>query len=140
MLVVQCANEIQIDIMTPKEKATPEKPVMEKKVAVKRITKPQPTIGKTAKEDKKTFQQRILSSPILTEEEQKLLQIHKTLKLQFELVPGTCWWSNVRNNVSAKQWDYIRNSVYLKANYLAERKAQSILWTVTKYGFMTTLP
>jgi hypothetical protein len=48
--------------------------------------------------------------------EPTLLAQHSGLKLQIELVPGSCWYSNVRNNVKAKQWDLIRKRVYQEAN------------------------
>jgi hypothetical protein len=45
-----------------------------------------------------------------------LLAKHKTFKLQIELVPQSCWYSNVREIVSSKQWDAIRKKVYFDAN------------------------
>ena len=42
------------------------------------------------------------------------------LKLTIELVPQTCWLSNVRSAVSSKRWDTIRNQVYSKAYHLCE--------------------
>ncbi len=33
-------------------------------------------------------------------------------KLSIELVPKTSWYSNVRSNVSQKEWDIIRKKVY----------------------------
>ena len=59
-------------------------------------------------------------STVLTEEELRLLHLHQTLKLQIELVPASCWWSNVRGNVTDKQWNNIREPVYIKANYQCE--------------------
>jgi len=41
-------------------------------------------------------------------------------KLTIELVPSTCWYSNVRDNVTKSEWDKIRKSTYKKANYLCE--------------------
>lgn len=41
-------------------------------------------------------------------------------KLTIELVPSTCWFSNVRSEVSAADWDRIRKRVYAEANYLCE--------------------
>lgn len=41
-------------------------------------------------------------------------------KLVPELVPSSCWYSNVRTNVSRSQWDIIRKKVYSNANYNCE--------------------
>jgi hypothetical protein len=40
---------------------------------------------------------------------------NKPLILSIELVPSTCWFSNVRSHVSKKQWDTIRNRVAVEA-------------------------
>lgn len=37
------------------------------------------------------------------------------LKLTIELVPQTCWFSNVRSHVTKTQWDHIRKQVYTAA-------------------------
>ena len=42
------------------------------------------------------------------------------LKLTIELVPKTCWYSNVRSNVSKSEWDIIRKKCYEKANNVCE--------------------
>ena len=42
------------------------------------------------------------------------------IKLTIELVPKTCWFSNVRDHVSVAQWDTIRKQVYVKANYFCQ--------------------
>lgn len=42
------------------------------------------------------------------------------LKLTIELVPSTCWLSNVRAVVSKKRWDVLRNQVYSKAYNLCQ--------------------
>lgn len=68
----------------------------------------------------RSVDQPIGPTNILTIEEQKILEHHSTLKLQIELVPSTCFWSNVRSNVKAGQWDKIRKVVYQKANFLCE--------------------
>ena len=34
------------------------------------------------------------------------------MKLTIELVPKTCWYSNVRSNVSKQEWDKIRKHCY----------------------------
>jgi len=41
-------------------------------------------------------------------------------KLTIELVPQTCWYSNVRSNVSKEQWDVIRRKCYAKAGHKCE--------------------
>jgi len=56
----------------------------------------------------------------LTVEEQKVLKKHSKLKLQIELVPRKCFWSNVRSNIKKSQWDKIRKSVYQKAGFICE--------------------
>lgn len=42
------------------------------------------------------------------------------LKLSIELVPATCWFSNVRSVVSKTQWDKIRKQVYAKAKHVCQ--------------------
>lgn len=41
-------------------------------------------------------------------------------KLSIELVPETCWMSNVRSCVSAADWDTLRRECYAKAEYVCE--------------------
>jgi hypothetical protein len=41
-------------------------------------------------------------------------------KLTIELVPRTCWYSNVRSEVSEHVWDIIRRKTYRLANYKCE--------------------
>lgn len=41
-------------------------------------------------------------------------------KLSIELVPKSCFYTNVRSNVSREEWDKIRKQVYKKANYRCE--------------------
>lgn len=41
-------------------------------------------------------------------------------KLTIELVPKTCWFSNVRTIVSKELWDFIRKNVYANANNKCE--------------------
>lgn len=43
-----------------------------------------------------------------------------TLKLTFELVPRTAWFSNVRSMVSKQNWDVLRKECYAQANNLCE--------------------
>jgi len=57
---------------------------------------------------------------ILTNEERKLLDQHARLRLRIELVPTSCWYSNVRSIVKKNQWNRIRKEVYAKAAFLCE--------------------
>ena len=50
----------------------------------------------------------------------ELLEKHNSLKLQIELVPQGCWFTNVRSNVTKKEWDFIRKHVYIDAGYRCE--------------------
>lgn len=38
------------------------------------------------------------------------------LKLNFELVPDSCWCSNLRSNLPKAAWDVIRKKAYARAN------------------------
>lgn len=40
--------------------------------------------------------------------------------LTIELVPKSSWYTNVRSEVSQKEWDLIRKSVYKRAGYRCE--------------------
>lgn len=40
--------------------------------------------------------------------------------LTCELVPKTCWYSNVRDHVKQSQWDKIRNWCYARADFRCE--------------------
>lgn len=42
------------------------------------------------------------------------------IKLTVELVPATCFFSNVRSQVSAADWDILRRATYKLANYICE--------------------
>lgn len=42
------------------------------------------------------------------------------MKLTIELVPKTCWYSNVRSNVTNSEWDIIRKKSYNIANNKCE--------------------
>lgn len=37
------------------------------------------------------------------------------MKLNFELVPESCWYSNLRSILSPDQWDFIRKDAYARA-------------------------
>lgn len=39
------------------------------------------------------------------------------MKLSFEIVPETCWYSNLRKKISKKNWDIIRKGIYAKYNH-----------------------
>ena len=41
----------------------------------------------------------------------------KNPKIFIELVPKTCWFSNVRSQVSSKDWDFLRKKAYKEANF-----------------------
>ncbi|MDE7453053.1 MAG: HNH endonuclease [Clostridia bacterium] len=38
------------------------------------------------------------------------------LKLNFELVPDSCWYSNLRSILSPAQWDVVRKEAYARAD------------------------
>jgi hypothetical protein len=40
--------------------------------------------------------------------------------LNIELVPTTCWYSNLRSELSPGQWDVVRRRTYLEAGYKCE--------------------
>ncbi len=40
--------------------------------------------------------------------------------LTVELVPQTCWYTNVRSNVSAEDWEGLRKFVFKRAGYRCE--------------------
>ncbi|MDE7440184.1 MAG: HNH endonuclease [Clostridia bacterium] len=37
------------------------------------------------------------------------------MKLDFELVPDSCWYSNLRSILSSAQWDIVRKEAYARA-------------------------
>jgi 5-methylcytosine-specific restriction endonuclease McrA len=41
-------------------------------------------------------------------------------RLEVELVPRTCWWSNLRSLVEGELWDVLRRQVYRQAGYRCE--------------------
>lgn len=43
-----------------------------------------------------------------------------SLPLKIELIPTSCWWSNVRSNVTKSQWDLIRKNTYKNTDYKCE--------------------
>lgn len=44
----------------------------------------------------------------------------KVKLLTVELVPSTCWFSNVRSHVNKSTWDFLRQSTYKQANFRCE--------------------
>jgi hypothetical protein len=42
------------------------------------------------------------------------------IKLTIELVPKTCWFSNVRKHISNSEWDLLRKETYRKAKNRCE--------------------
>ena len=44
----------------------------------------------------------------------------KVKLLTVELVPSTCWFSNVRDRVSKSTWDFLRRATYKQANFRCE--------------------
>lgn len=46
--------------------------------------------------------------------------IMNTMRLCVELVPKTCWYSNVRSLLSKSQWDTIKKMVFAEAGYVCE--------------------
>lgn len=47
-------------------------------------------------------------------------KIRRKRPLKMELVPKTCWYSNVRSNVSKDEWDRIRKEFYTNAGHKCE--------------------
>jgi hypothetical protein len=43
-----------------------------------------------------------------------------TAKLTIELVPSTCWYTNVRSQVSSQDWDRLRQHTYAQAHHRCE--------------------
>jgi hypothetical protein len=41
--------------------------------------------------------------------------IKQKMKLQFELVPDSCWYSNLRSLLTPEQWDHVRKKAYARA-------------------------
>jgi len=42
---------------------------------------------------------------------------NKSYKLNFELVPEECWYTNLRSVLSPNQWDIIRKDAYRRADW-----------------------
>jgi hypothetical protein len=41
-------------------------------------------------------------------------------RLSIELVPRSCFYSNLRSNLSKQDWDFLRNECYAHAGYVCE--------------------
>jgi hypothetical protein len=48
------------------------------------------------------------------------MAINSMPKLTIELVPKSCWFSNVRDHVSKEQWNKIRQKIYRNADYVCQ--------------------
>lgn len=46
--------------------------------------------------------------------------MERNIKLTIELVPKTCWYSNVRDHVKSTEWDMLRKTTYKNAKYICE--------------------
>ena len=44
----------------------------------------------------------------------------QSLKLEIDLVPKTCWYSNLRKNMPRSRWNKLRREVYEKADHVCE--------------------
>ena len=42
------------------------------------------------------------------------------IRLRVELVPKTCWFSNIRGQITRTEWDKLRKTSYEKANHICE--------------------
>lgn len=42
------------------------------------------------------------------------------VRLTVELVPKTCWYSNVRSNVTEQEWDRLRKPIYIHAGWVCQ--------------------
>ena len=56
----------------------------------------------------------------LTDVDNFFLHQHAKLKLQIELVPDSCIYSNVRAIIKRSQWDKLRKKIGEKSNFLCE--------------------
>lgn len=49
-------------------------------------------------------------------EKYKILDMEKQFKLNFELIPDGCWYSNLRTLLKPKMWDVLRKDAYARAD------------------------
>ena len=124
-------KSVKTSIKSKSIKPVEKKIVATKKKAPKKIVKKKPTVKSVKKTTvTKALENKESSTNLapgldpkvftLTEDEKKLIILHNSLKLQIELVPQSCWYSNIRSNVKDSQWDKIRKEVYAKANHHCE--------------------
>jgi hypothetical protein len=50
-------------------------------------------------------------------QEPSLFDPHQSVRLSIELVPKSCWFSNLRSGLSTEQWGVLRKRVYKSAGY-----------------------
>ena len=50
---------------------------------------------------------------------EKIESIH-VMKLQLNLIPSSCFYTNVRSILTKQQWDIVKSQVYAKAYYICE--------------------
>lgn len=72
--------------------------------------------GNKAKSRNKS-RSNISENLFLARNNEKILEMHNSFKLKIELVPKPSWGNNVRNKISKKSWDDIREKVFKIANY-----------------------
>jgi 5-methylcytosine-specific restriction endonuclease McrA len=73
-----------------------------------------------AKTKKRISPKRVQQRRQTTANSRTVSEIPENTKLTVELVPSTCWFSNVRDHVTKEQWDRLRRQTYQKANYVCE--------------------
>lgn len=56
----------------------------------------------------------------MSSERTKSSDLSQKTKLTIELVPSSSWYTNVRSNVSQKEWDRLRGIVYAEAGHRCE--------------------
>lgn len=61
-----------------------------------------------------------LSSQHSSDLEETRLPVDIARRLTIELVPVTCWYSNVRSNVAAKTWDRLQEICFQRAKFRCE--------------------
>jgi 5-methylcytosine-specific restriction endonuclease McrA len=68
------------------------------------------------------IQLRLLKLKLITEKDldEDARAFRARPKLTVELVPETCWYSNIRSEVSNEDWDRIRKPLFRKAGYRCE--------------------
>ena len=62
-------------------------------------------------------------------------------RLTVELIPSTCWFSNLRSELSKEEWDRLRRATYERASQRCEvcgQRGRRTRSSVTRCGNMTT--